>query len=109
MPASRKRKRPELVVIPTQVAYAPGSPKVKLNHHLSLPIMGRRSAPHEPTVVLRIAGFQAEQVAGCGGNIDAPLGNGRLENDGLADRNGPESFAGIRGQAKYSAIGGAEK
>ncbi len=58
-------------------------------------VVGCVCAPHEPAVVVRVAGLETNQAARIGPNVDSPVGDGRLENDGLANRDAPEFCARI--------------
>src|SRR5690242_1882607 len=57
------------------------------------PVVGGVAAPHEPTVILRVARVQAIQGAGTGRDVHLPPGHRRLEHDRLADAGAPEQLA----------------
>ena len=71
--------------------------------------MGRVGAPHEPAVVVGITGFEADQAAGVGANVNATAGHRGLEDHRLADGDAPEFLAVRRGEAMHHALEGPEK
>src|SRR5262249_26888723 len=78
-------------------------------HSLEHAVVVRAGAPHEPAVVGSVAGFQAEQAAGLRRNVDAAGCHGGLEEDRLADADGPDLVAGPGREAADFAVERADE
>src|SRR5262245_43046297 len=72
-------------------------------------VMGRVGAPHQPAIVLGVAGLKAKQAAIVCGNVDSAFGHGRLEQDGRPDVDAPKHLARVGGHAKDLAGGRANE
>src|SRR5262249_8763948 len=72
-------------------------------------IMTRAGAPHQPAIVLRVAGLQTKQAALAGRDINPALGHRGWEDDRLPEVDAPQLHAMPGRQTVYLAIDGADE
>src|SRR5262249_54472389 len=72
-------------------------------------IVGCRASPHQPTIILRVARFQAVEASPLGAHIHAALRDGRLKDDRFAQADTPKLLARSCSQAIELSVNGAKK
>jgi hypothetical protein len=72
-------------------------------------VMRRCGTPHEPTVIGRIASFDAKKASATGRSVHPPARHGWLHQDWLTDRHIPQDVPGCRGEANHSAVKRAQE